>query len=49
MGDSTSHVNKSPIVYKALLKLSMENVIKDISSMSDDSWTYKDLLAGILD
>ena len=49
VGDSTSHVNKSPIVHKALLKMSMENVIKDISSMSDDSWTYKDLLVGILD
>ncbi|WJZ80435.1 hypothetical protein VitviT2T_000354 [Vitis vinifera] len=44
MEDSTFHVEKSPIVQKALLKMSMENVIKDISSMSDDSWTYKDHL-----
>ena len=37
VGDNTSHVNKSLIVHKALLEMSMENVIKDISSMSDDS------------
>ncbi|KAK9277475.1 hypothetical protein L1049_007019 [Liquidambar formosana] len=33
-----------PTVHKVLLQMCMENVIKDISSMSDDSWTYKDLL-----
>ncbi|KAJ9708301.1 hypothetical protein PVL29_000383 [Vitis rotundifolia] len=44
MEDSTFRVEKSPIVQKALLKMTMENVIKDISSMSDDSWTYKDHL-----
>lgn len=49
MEDSTFHVEKSPIVQKTLLKMSMENVIKDISSMSDGSWTYKDHLVSTLD
>lgn len=49
MGESTSDVKKSPIAHKVLLKMSMENVIKDVSSMSDDSWSYKDHLVSILD
>ncbi|KAK2635295.1 hypothetical protein Ddye_030087 [Dipteronia dyeriana] len=40
---SASAVN-SPIVHKVSLQMCMENVIKDITSVSNDSWTYKDLL-----
>ncbi|KAJ4709841.1 Spt20 transcription factor [Melia azedarach] len=37
-------VVNSPVVHKVLLQMCMENVVKDILSVSDDSWTYKDLL-----
>ncbi|XP_031248827.1 protein PHYTOCHROME-DEPENDENT LATE-FLOWERING-like [Pistacia vera] len=37
-------VDKSPVVHKVLLKMCMENVIKDICLMSNDSWSYEDLL-----
>ncbi|KAK4263866.1 hypothetical protein QN277_029224 [Acacia crassicarpa] len=33
-----------PIVHKLTLELCMETVVKDILSVSNDSWTYKDLL-----
>lgn len=48
-GEGASLVGKSPILHKAVLKLSMENVIKDISSISDDTWTCKDRLVSTLD
>lgn len=35
---------KSPIVHRVILQMCMENVVKDMVSMSDESWTYKDLL-----
>ncbi|KAK1268664.1 hypothetical protein QJS04_geneDACA017604 [Acorus gramineus] len=41
--DPSSHI-KFPRVQKVCLKMGMENVIKDMSSMSNDSWTYRDLL-----
>ncbi|KAL5761159.1 hypothetical protein ACOSP7_019661 [Xanthoceras sorbifolium] len=41
--DTASAVN-SPILHKVSLQMCMENVIKDIISISNDSWTYKDLL-----
>ncbi|WCJ33258.1 Protein PHYTOCHROME-DEPENDENT LATE-FLOWERING [Euphorbia peplus] len=34
----------SPITHKVLLQMCMENVVKDISSTSDKSWTYEVLL-----
>ncbi|KAF8390075.1 hypothetical protein HHK36_024596 [Tetracentron sinense] len=43
-GDTVSSGKNSPVVHKVCLKMCMENVVKDISSISDDSWTYKDLL-----
>lgn len=42
-------VDKSPVVHKVLLKMCMENVIKDIYLMSNDSWSYEDLLVSDLD
>ncbi|KAF4355105.1 hypothetical protein G4B88_004317 [Cannabis sativa] len=37
-------IQKSPIVHRVILQMSMENVVKDIMLISDDSWTYNDLL-----
>ncbi|XP_019093621.1 PREDICTED: uncharacterized protein LOC104751088 isoform X1 [Camelina sativa] len=34
----------SPVVNKLRLTMSLENVVKDIPSMSDNSWTYGDLM-----
>ncbi|EXB65576.1 hypothetical protein L484_025842 [Morus notabilis] len=34
----------NPIVHRVILQMCMENVVKDIMSISDDSWTYKNLL-----
>ncbi|KAG9449010.1 hypothetical protein H6P81_008975 [Aristolochia fimbriata] len=41
---SISMGNGSPIVQKVRLQMCMENVVKDMQSISDDSWTYGDLL-----
>ncbi|KAK6931566.1 Spt20-like, SEP domain [Dillenia turbinata] len=43
-GSMPSVANLSPIVHRVQLRMSMENVIKDISSVADDSWTYRDIL-----
>ncbi|KAI4357724.1 hypothetical protein L6164_001656 [Bauhinia variegata] len=40
----TSPTGKSPIVHKVTLQMCMETVVKNILSMSNDSWTYKDIL-----
>ncbi|PON87015.1 Spt20 transcription factor [Trema orientale] len=37
-------IQKSPTVNRVILRMSMENVVKDILSISDDSWTYKNIL-----
>ncbi|KAJ0232035.1 Protein PHYTOCHROME-DEPENDENT LATE-FLOWERING [Hirschfeldia incana] len=34
----------SPVINKVRLKMSLENVVKDIPSMSNSSWTYGDLM-----
>ncbi|KAL0801652.1 hypothetical protein Bca101_056828 [Brassica carinata] len=34
----------SPVINKVRLKMSLKNVVKDIPSMSDNSWTYGDLM-----
>ncbi|XP_057548486.1 protein PHYTOCHROME-DEPENDENT LATE-FLOWERING [Amaranthus tricolor] len=36
--------NGSATINKVNLKMSLENVVKDISLMADDSWTYGDLM-----
>ncbi|XP_043704157.1 protein PHYTOCHROME-DEPENDENT LATE-FLOWERING-like isoform X2 [Telopea speciosissima] len=43
-GDNVSSVDGSPIVNKVRLRMSLENVVKDIPLISDDSWTYGDLM-----
>ncbi|KAK3006773.1 hypothetical protein RJ639_017128 [Escallonia herrerae] len=43
-GNGSSSIEKSPIIYKVELQMCMESVVKDISSFSDASWTYSDLL-----
>ncbi|KAM7270739.1 hypothetical protein ACFE04_029953 [Oxalis oulophora] len=40
----TTSLEPSPVVYKVLLRLTMKNVVKDISSMSDVSWSYENRL-----
>lgn len=34
----------SPIMHTVPLQMCMENVVKDILSVSNDSWSYKDKL-----
>lgn len=34
----------SPTIHKVLLHMSMENVVKDVLSISNESWSYEDLL-----
>lgn len=41
-GFNTPSVNGSPTITKVRLKMSLENVVKDIPLMADDSWTYGD-------
>ncbi|XP_041013210.1 protein PHYTOCHROME-DEPENDENT LATE-FLOWERING-like isoform X1 [Juglans microcarpa x Juglans regia] len=43
-GGPAASVEKSSIVHKVLLHICMENVVKDISLIADDSWTYEDIL-----
>ncbi|XP_048318216.1 protein PHYTOCHROME-DEPENDENT LATE-FLOWERING isoform X3 [Ziziphus jujuba] len=40
----TSAIDNSPLVHRVPLHMCMENVVKDILSISNDSWTYKDIL-----
>ncbi|XP_010249461.1 PREDICTED: uncharacterized protein LOC104591989 [Nelumbo nucifera] len=35
---------KHPVIHKVRLQMCMENVVQDILSISNDTWTYKDLL-----
>lgn len=43
-GDSVSSGESFPMVQKVLLRPTMENIVKDIVSMAEDSWTYSDLI-----
>ncbi|XP_042439680.1 protein PHYTOCHROME-DEPENDENT LATE-FLOWERING [Zingiber officinale] len=43
-GSNVSAANVTPTVQKVRLRMSLENVIKDISLIADDSWTYSDLM-----
>lgn len=47
-GGTAASVENSPIVQKVLLRMSMENVVKDISLISEGSWTYEDSLVSKL-
>lgn len=46
-GDPSTNV--SPVVNKVCLKMSLENVVKDIPLISDNSWTYGDLMVSMID
>ena len=37
-----------PIVNKVHLRMSLENVVKDIPLISDNSWTYGDLMVRMI-
>ncbi|XP_074268242.1 protein PHYTOCHROME-DEPENDENT LATE-FLOWERING-like [Silene latifolia] len=43
-GPNISSPSESAIVSKVSLKMSLENIVKDIPLMADDSWTYGDLM-----
>lgn len=47
-GGTAASMENSPIVHKVLLRMCMEQVVKDISLISEDSWTYEDLLVNKL-
>lgn len=36
--------NSSPIINRVCLKMSLENIVKDIPAISDSDWTYGDLM-----
>lgn len=37
----------SPVVSKVRLRMSLENVVKDIPLISNDAWTYGDLMVSM--
>lgn len=37
----------SPVVTKVRLRMSLENVVKDIPLISNDAWTYGDLMVSM--
>ncbi|KAI4355402.1 hypothetical protein L6164_004181 [Bauhinia variegata] len=43
-GHGVSSTDGSPTVIRVRLKMSLENVVKDIPLISDNSWTYGDLM-----
>ncbi|KDO64936.1 hypothetical protein CISIN_1g000899mg [Citrus sinensis] len=43
-GSAALPVDGSPIVSKICLRMSLENIVKDIPVISDNSWTYGDLM-----
>lgn len=45
---SLSFEDKFPVFQKVRLQMGMENVVKDMPSISDDSWAYRDLLVSML-
>jgi len=46
-GSSVS-AESSPTVSKVCLKMSLENIVKDIPSITDKSWTYGDLMVSMI-
>jgi len=47
-GAGFASVESSPTVNKVCLKMSLENIVKDIPSITDKSWTYGDLMVSII-
>ena len=48
LGDNDSSGDEFPKVQKACLRMGMENVVKDLPSILDASWSYNDILVGEL-
>jgi len=46
-GSSVPFMDGLPIVNKVCLRMSLENVVKDIPLISDNSWTYGDLMVSV--
>lgn len=44
-GPNAPAINSSPVVTKVKLKISLENIVRDIPLISDSPWTYGDLMA----
>ncbi|OAY84184.1 hypothetical protein ACMD2_18734, partial [Ananas comosus] len=44
LGDNEPSGDEFPKLKKVNLRMGMENVVKDMLSIADDSWTYNDLL-----
>lgn len=47
-GINVPSANGSPIINKVRLRMSLENVVKDIPSISDSAWTYGDLMVSMI-
>ncbi|XP_052180638.1 protein PHYTOCHROME-DEPENDENT LATE-FLOWERING isoform X2 [Diospyros lotus] len=43
-GPTVSSLDGSPIVNKIVLRMSLENIVKDLPLISDSTWTYGDLM-----
>lgn len=48
MVNAASSANGFPTIHRVVLQMGIENVVKDISSISNNSWTYEDLLVSIV-
>lgn len=46
-GTGSQLTDGRPIVSKVRLRMSLENVVKDIPLISDSSWTYGDLMVSV--
>lgn len=46
-GTVISASNVVPILHKVRLRMSLENVVKDMPLIADDSWTYSDLMVSM--
>lgn len=44
---SVTEQGSTPTIQKVRLRMHLENVVKDISVITDDSWTYSDILVSI--
>lgn len=47
-GSGDLSTNATPVVNKVCLRMSLENVVKDIPLISDNSWTYGDLMVSTI-
>lgn len=47
-GSSIPATDVLPVINKVRLRMSLENVVKDIPFISDNSWTYGDLMVRVV-